>query len=161
MPLEYYKMHSKGLSLSKLFTTGQRCTLRKIPSGDGRSPLVSPAAMIVSKVAYTKSMLETAEQDLMHVGSVEIRPLPKGCKATLNPQGGDRDDTALSDTNPTIGQMNHSLTTSTQITDLTFKAILKELVSLAIEKPFAPNPKLHQRPLFGPLQVVLAHLSLP
>ena len=85
----------------------------------------------------------------------------KDCKATLNSQGGGRDDLALSDTNPTIGQMSHTLTTSTLITDLTFKAIIKELVSwqLVTEKPFAQTPKMYHRHLVNPLQVVLAQLS--
>ena len=58
----------------------------------------------------------------------------KDSKATQNPQGGDRDDTALSDTNPTISQMRYTLTPSTPITNCTFKAIFKELVSLVIGK---------------------------
>ena len=54
----------------------------------------------------------------------------KDCKATLNPQGGDRDDAVLSDTNPTIGQISHTLTASMLITGLTFKDILKEVDQL-------------------------------
>ena len=46
----------------------------------------------------------------------------KDCKATLNVQGGDRDDAVLSDAYLTIGQMSHTLTTSMQIINLTFKA---------------------------------------
>ena len=67
----------------------------------------------------------------------------KDCKANLNSQGGDRDDLALSDINPTIGKMSHALTTSTPITDLTFKAVLKELVSLAIgnRRAFCAKPQ--------------------
>ena len=70
----------------------------------------------------------------------------KDCKASLNPQGGDRDDAALSDTNPTIGRMSHTVTMSMSITDLTFKAILKELVSLTIDniRAFCSNPRLLQ-----------------
>ena len=49
----------------------------------------------------------------------------KDCKATLNSQGNDRDDLALCDTNPIIGQMSHTLTVSMPIVNLTFKAILK------------------------------------
>ena len=56
----------------------------------------------------------------MLVGSVENWVTSrKDSKATLNIEDGDRDDPALSDTNPTIGQMSHTLTTSTLITDLT------------------------------------------
>ena len=69
--------------------------------------------------------------------------IQKDCKATLNLQSGDRDYAALSDTNPTLGQISHTLTTSMSITDLTFKAILKELVSFAIgnRKAFCPKPQ--------------------
>ena len=44
-------------------------------------------------------MLEMAKQGLMLVGSVDggLGHFQKDCRATLNPQGGDRDDTALSD----------------------------------------------------------------
>ena len=42
----------------------------------------------------------------------------KGCKATLNSQGDDRGDLALSDTNPTIGKMSHTLTTLCQLLTL-------------------------------------------
>ena len=42
----------------------------------------------------------------------------KDCKATLNSQVGDRDDLALSDTNPTISQMSHTMTASVLITYL-------------------------------------------
>ena len=67
----------------------------------------------------------------------------KDCKVTLNFQGGDRDHLALSDTNPTISQMSHTLTTSMPITNLTFKAILKKLVSFEIgnRKTFHPKPQ--------------------
>ena len=51
-------------------------------------------------------------------------------KATLNFQCGDKDDLSLSDTNRTISQMSNTLITC--IADLTFKAILKKLVSLVI-----------------------------
>ena len=76
----------------------------------------------------------------------------KDCKAMLNCQGVDTDEMMHPslDTNPTIGWMSHTLTTSTLITNLTFKA-----QQLAMEKPFIPNPKLHQRPQFSLLQVVL------
>ena len=33
----------------------------------------------------------------------------KDCKATLNSQAGDRDDTTFSDPNHTVGQMSHTL----------------------------------------------------
>ena len=56
----------------------------------------------------------------------------KDCQVNPNPQGGDRDDATLSDTNPAIRYMSHTLTASMPITNLTFKAILKELVSSAI-----------------------------
>ena len=66
----------------------------------------------------------------------------KDSKTTLNSQDGNRDDLSLSDTNPTIGWMSHTLNTSTPITYLTFKAILKELVSSEIgnRKTFCPIP---------------------
>ena len=59
--------------------------------------------------------------------------------------------------------MSHTLTTSMPITDLTFKAILKELISLMIDnrKALIQHPKMHQRPLVNPLQVVLAWLFMP
>ena len=85
----------------------------------------------------------------------------KNCKAILNSQGSDRDEQALSDTNPTISQMSHTLTTSTPILNLTFKAILKELVSLLSgnRKAFCQKPKImHQRPTVKPLHVALAQL---
>ena len=68
-------------------------------------------------------------------------PLPKGLQGYLNFQGSDGEDLALSDTNPTISQMSHTLTTSMLITDLPFTVILKELVSLAIgnRKAFCPK----------------------
>ena len=44
---------------------------------------------------------------------------------------GGRKDMPVSDISPTIGCMSHTLIASTLITHLTFKAILKELVSLA------------------------------
>ena len=67
----------------------------------------------------------------------------KDCKATLNYQGDDRDDTALSDSNPNNGKMIHTVTTSMPITNLTFKDIWKELVSLVIgnRKTFCPKPQ--------------------
>ena len=50
----------------------------------------------------------------------------KDCKATFNSQVGDIDDTTLPDPSHTIDKMSHTLTTSRPITDITFKAILKE-----------------------------------
>ena len=49
-------------------------------------------------------MLEIAKEGPMLVVSVVgLGHFQKDCKATLNAQGGDRDGTALSDTNPTVG----------------------------------------------------------
>ena len=76
----------------------------------------------------------------------------KDCKATLNSQDDDRDDAALSDTNPNIGRMSHTLTTSRLITDLTFKAILKTLLSLVIgnRKALCPKPQSTQKNISQP-----------
>ena len=84
----------------------------------------------------------------------------KDCKDTLNPQSDDRDDAALSDTNPIISQMSHTLTTSMPIADLTFKAILKELFTSAISNRRAFHPKLtlFQKLLHNPLQAVLIQM---
>ena len=62
-------------------------------------------------------------------------------------EGGDRDDLAFSDTNPTISRVIHTLTASRPITDLTFEVILKELVSLTIvnRKTFCPKPQSYTR----------------
>ena len=83
----------------------------------------------------------------------------KDCKATLNPQGGDRDDAVLSDANSTIGQTSHTLTTSMQITNLTFKAILKELVSSVIDNRRAFCPR-HQTTPKTPVQPSMGGVSL-
>ena len=70
----------------------------------------------------------------------------KECKATLNSQAGDKDGTTLSDPSHTIGQISITWMTSMPITDLTFKAILKELVSSAIGNKRAFHPKLQTTP---------------
>ena len=83
----------------------------------------------------------------------------KDCKATLNVQGGDREDAVLSDANSTIGQTSHTLTTSMQITNLTFKAILKELVSTVIgnRRTFC---RRHQTTLKTPIQPSMGGVSM-
>ena len=88
-------------------------------------------------------MLEIAKQDVILLEVWRIGPLQKDGKATLNPPGGDRDDATLSDTNPTIDQMSHILTASTPMTNLTFKAILRELISsvIYIRKTFHLKPQ--------------------
>ena len=65
----------------------------------------------------------------------------KDCKATLSFQSGDKDNLALSDTNTTISQMSHTLTTFMPITNPNFKAIQKEMVSSVIGKMFCPIPQ--------------------
>ena len=70
----------------------------------------------------------------------------KDYKVTVKSHIGDRDDTTLSDPSHTIGWINHTLTTSTPITDLTFKAILKEWVKSAIGNKRAFHPKLQTNP---------------
>ena len=73
-------------------------------------------------------------------------PLPKNCKVNLHSQLSDGDDTTLYDPSHTISQMSHTLTTSTPVTDLTFKTILKELVCLAIGNIRAFHQKLQSTP---------------
>ena len=82
----------------------------------------------------------------------ELGHFQKDCKATLNPQGDDRDDAALSDTNPTISQMIHTLTASTPITYLAFMAILKELISSAIgnRRAFCSKPQTIPKTIIYP-----------
>ena len=76
--------------------------------------------------------------------------------------------------NPTISKMSHSLTTSMPITNFTFKAILKELVSLVIGNRIAfclkpPNtPKTASQPstrgvspTVMPVATALTSTSLP
>ena len=76
-------------------------------------------------------------------GLGHFQKIQKDCKATLNPQGDDWDDAALSDTIPTISKMGNTLTASMPITNLTFKAVLKELISSAFGnwKAFCPKPQ--------------------
>ena len=115
---------------------------------------------MASKGVYIKLVWEITKKGLMPVGSMEDWATLKRI-ARLNCQGGDWDCLPLSDLNPTIGWMSHTLTTSTAIMNLTFQAIWRELVSLVIgnRKTFHPNPKMHHRPLVSPLWVLLVQLS--
>ena len=78
----------------------------------------------------------------------------------LNPKGGDREYLALSDTNPTNSQMSHTLIVSMPITNLTFKTILKKLVSSAIinTKTLCLKPQTAVTSPSSPLCLNLLHL---
>ena len=139
--------------------------LWKVPSGDVDLHYCAPATLMVSKVVHIKSMLEIAwhrSNACWKCGG--LGHFQKDCKATVNPQGGDRDDAALSDTNPTIGQMSHTLTSSMPITSLTFKTILKELVSSVIgnRRAFHPKPqtipKTPIQPSAGGVNLTVTHV---
>ena len=67
----------------------------------------------------------------------------------------------LSDSSHTIGQMRHTLTASMPIAGLTFKDILRALVTSAVgnREAFWPKPQTTPKTPIQPFQVVLVRLS--
>ena len=106
--------------------------------------------MMAFMVAYTRSTLAIVMQGPMLVGSVEDWATSKKIARLPSMLNLMTDMIKLSLTH-TIGQMSHTLTTSLLITKLTFKAILKELVSSVIGNKRAFCPKL-QTTLKTPVQ---------
>ena len=136
-------MCSRGLSHLKLVYSWQRCTLRKIPSSDAGFHGCILSLRRTQRVLHQVNVRDSRARSKACWKCRGLGHFQKDCKATLNFQGGDNDDLALSDTNPTISQMSHTLTISTLTTDLTFNAILKEFVSLVFgnRKTFHPKPQ--------------------
>ena len=114
-----------------------------------------PAAMILNSFIHQVNIRNSHTRSSACWKCGELGHFQKDCNATLNSQAGDKDDTTLSGPSHTIGWMSHTLTTTMLIiTDLTFKAILRELVSSAIGNKRAFCLKL-QTTLNTPIQVIM------
>ena len=124
-------------------TVGQMFALRKIPSSDAGLNRCAFNQDGLKRCVHQVNVRDSRTRSNVWWKCGGLDHFQKDCKDTLNFQGGDRDDLAVTDTNPTIGQMRHTMTTSIPITDLTFKAILKEMVSLTNHnrKTFHPKPQ--------------------